>query len=90
MARCLPSSELAARAPMWPSRCGPPMSCIVANRSGSPDHDPCLIPGASIVTSSNDFGGWYRARGRPGESACGRAPNPDPYQRPDTGRTVSN
>jgi hypothetical protein len=49
-----------------------------------------LIPTAEIVDSSNDFGGWYRARGCPGESACGRALNRDSYQRHVTGRTVSN
>jgi hypothetical protein len=52
--------------------------------------NPRVIPTAEIVDSSNDFGGLYRARGCPGESACGPAPNQDAYQRPVTGRTVSN
>ena len=36
------------------------------------------------VDSSNTSAGWYRARGCPGETACGRAPNQDSYRRPLT------
>ena len=44
-----------------------------------------VIPGARNADSSGISGAWYRARLR-----GGRALNHDSYQRPDTGRTVSN
>src|SRR5665213_2807572 len=44
-----------------------------------------IIPDSSIIS-----GGWYRARGCPGELTCGRALNQDSYQRPDAGRSVSH
>jgi uncharacterized protein (UPF0332 family) len=47
-------------------------------------HELRLIPTGEIVDFSNDFAGWYRARGWWG----GRALNQDSYQRPCTVRTV--
>ena len=45
-----------------------------------------VIPGARNDDPSSIWGAWYRARGWWG----GRALNQYSYQRPDTGRTVSN